>query len=97
MNGFFRTMGVLIERPGLALLPALLFLALYFSTRKVVVLVAGLTWLGYCLYETGMKQRILCGGECNIRIDLIAIYPMLIGISLIAAIVGLLAFRRTTA
>lgn len=97
MNGFYRIMAGLIERPALALLPALLLLALYAASRKTIVLIAGLAWLGYCLYETGMKLRILCGGECNIRIDLLAIYPLLIGLSLLAAIVGLLAFRKKSA
>lgn len=35
-------------------------------------------WLAYVIYEYGMKLRILCSGECNIRIDLLLIYPILV-------------------
>jgi len=33
-----------------------------------------------------MKLRILCSGECNIRVDLLLIYPVLLVISGIAAV-----------
>jgi hypothetical protein len=39
-----------------------------------------------------MKQRWLCSGECNIRIDLLLIYPVLV-IGLAAAAVSLLRRR----
>jgi hypothetical protein len=53
---------------------------------------AGLAWLLYGLYEMGMKQRWLCTGECNIRIDLLIIYPVLL-VGLVAALVSLLRAR----
>jgi hypothetical protein len=34
-----------------------------------------------------MKLRVLCSGECNIRVDLVVIYPVLFVISLVALIV----------
>jgi hypothetical protein len=34
--------------------------------RRAAV-VAGVAWLLYAVYETGMKQRWWCSGECNIR------------------------------
>ena len=40
----------------------------------------------------GMKQRWLCTGECNIRIDLLIIYPVLL-VGLVAALVSLLRAR----
>jgi hypothetical protein len=46
----------------------------------------------YSLYEFGMKHRWLCSGECNIRIDLLLIYPVLV-IGLAAAAVSLLRRR----
>ena len=46
--------------------------------------VAGLLWLLYGTYEYLMRARILCSGECNIRIDLFLIYPMLLAVSIIA-------------
>jgi hypothetical protein len=33
-----------------------------------------------------MKWRILCSGECNIRVDLLLIYPALVVLSILAAV-----------
>lgn len=76
------TMAVLIEHPLLALAPAMLFIVLFAISKSRFVLTAGLFWLTYFPYEYGMKLRILCSGECNIRIDLLVLYPVLILISL---------------
>jgi len=84
MEIFYRALGVMIEWPWLALLPAVILLVLHVRTRRPSVLVAGLAWVAYCLYESGMKLRILCSGECNIRIDLLLIYPALVVLSLLA-------------
>jgi len=46
----------------------------------------GAIWGLYALYETGMQQRWLCTGECNIRIDLLLIYPALLLLTIIAAV-----------
>lgn len=86
-----RTMAVLTEHPLLALVPALVFAALYAKSKSRFVLPAGLFWLAYCPYEYGMKLRILCSGECNIRIDLLLLYPILILVSL----AGLVMFTAT--
>lgn len=86
-----RTMAVLIEHPLLALVPALVFAVLYAISKSRLVLTAGLLWLAYFSYEYGMKLRILCSGECNIRIDLLLLYPMLISVSL----AGLVMFAAT--
>ena len=51
-------------------------------------------WLLYAVYETGMHERWLCSGECNIRIDLLAIYPALLVGSLAAGISLLRGPRR---
>ena len=48
----------------------------------------GILWLLYSVYELGMKQRWLCGGECNIRVDLLLIYPLLL-LGSAAAVVSL--------
>lgn len=78
----FRTMAVLIDHPLLALAPAVVFFVLFAISKSRFVLTAGLFWLVYFLYEYGMKLRILCSGECNIRIDLLVLYPVLILVSL---------------
>jgi hypothetical protein len=82
----YKFLGILIERPYLALGPAALFGALYSRRRRPFVLVAALAWLAYFPYEQAMKLRILCSGECNIRVDLLLLYPLLVIVSVIAAV-----------
>jgi len=58
-----------------------------------VAMGAGGIWLLYAVYEFGMKQRWLCSGECDIRIDLLAIYPVLL-VVLVAGCISLLRAAR---
>ena len=71
-------MALFIDKPAWALMPAGLLLVMFATSRNRLSLAAGITWALYCLYEYGMKYRILCTGECNIRIDLFVIYPALV-------------------
>lgn len=41
-----------------------------------------------------MHRRWLCGGECNIRVDLLLLYPVLIVASAAALIVAVRGTRR---
>jgi hypothetical protein len=84
---------VLIELPWLGLIPAALFLAAYRARRRPLVMVAGVAWLAYVPYEYAMLRRWLCSGECNIRVDLLLVYPALVLISAVAAV----ALRRSAA
>ena len=79
-------LGLLIFQPLLALIPAAVFAVLYYKRRRRSVLLATLAWLAYFPYELAMKMRLLCTGECNIRIDLLLIYPVLAIISVIAIV-----------
>lgn len=79
-------LGVFIGWPILALAPAALYAVLYFRCRRPIALLATLAWLAYFPYERAMKLRILCSGECNIRIDLLLLYPLLMLVSVLAAI-----------
>ena len=81
-------MGIFIEYPFLAGLVGIVLFLLGRRTRRRTVVGVGVVWLLYSAYETGMKQRWLCSGECNIRIDLLVIYPALL-VGLVVAIVGL--------
>jgi hypothetical protein len=94
----FEAMGnAFTSSPGLALLPALGFAVVWYVTGRWLVLAAALSWAAYAAYETAMLMRILCSGECDIRIDLLAIYPALLALTFIAAIVavaGLAGVRR---
>ena len=78
-----------IGQPWLALIPAGSLAALYWMSRKKLVLAAAGSWFCYLPYEWGMKLRILCSGECNIRVDLLLIYPFLLLLSLAAIFVFL--------
>ena len=97
MDTIYMTMAVLVILPWLAALPALVFFGLYWWTRRRTALFAGILWLAYGLYEAGMFLRLLCSGECNIRIDLLVIYPGLLAITLIALALVLLRGKRPAA
>jgi hypothetical protein len=84
---------VFIMAPYVALIPAALFFSVYFKSRRWPVLTAAILWCIYSVYESGMMLRILCTGECNIRIDLLVIYPLLIFVSIIA-IVSIVLWRK---
>ncbi|MBM4183909.1 MAG: hypothetical protein FJ207_06735 [Gemmatimonadetes bacterium] len=86
-------MSLFIAWPWLALAPAAVFLLLHRSSGNKRALVAALAWGAYAVYEYGMKQRWLCTGECNIRVDLLLLYPMLLGLSLVG-LVGVVRARR---
>jgi len=71
--GFLGIMAILIAYPLLALLPAVLFFGLFAVSKSRLILVTGISWLAHVPYEFGMKLRLLCSGECNIRVDLLLI------------------------
>jgi hypothetical protein len=79
-----------VRWPLLALVPGLLLLGAYRAFPRRAALVAGVVWLLYAVYELGMQRRWLCSGECNIRIDLFLVYPVLAVIS----IAGIVATAR---
>jgi formate hydrogenlyase subunit 3/multisubunit Na+/H+ antiporter MnhD subunit len=86
-------MAIMIEYPLLAAIVGALLLGLGRWLRRRTLLNVAIIWLLYAVYETGMKQRWLCSGECNIRVDLLLIYPVLLG-SLIVSVVSLFRARR---
>ena len=87
-------MAVFIAWPWLALIPATFFLALYRLSRRRQTAFAAALWILYAVYEYGMRRRWLCSGECNIRVDLLLLYPILVVISLVAAVAAALALVR---
>ncbi len=60
------------------------FLVAWRWRRARSAMVVGALWLVYGAYEYLMHARILCSGECNIRVDLLLIYPTLFVASLVA-------------
>ena len=47
----------------------------------------------YACYELGMQRRWLCSGDCNIRVDLVLFYPVLLALSL-ASVAAAMRARR---
>jgi hypothetical protein len=95
MDRVFSAMAIFIEYPVLAAVVGIVLMALGRHTQRRVATGVGVVWLLYALYEFGMKQRWLCSGECNIRIDLLVIYPALL-LSLVPAGVSLLQGPAST-
>jgi hypothetical protein len=85
-------MSLFIEYPVLACGLGVLCLVLYARSRRLSIAVVAMAWLAYAAYETAMRLRWLCTGECNIRVDLLVIYPVLLVISGVAV----LSFVRWT-
>ena len=93
MDPVFRTMAIFIQYPFLPAVVGIALIGLGRWTGRGLVVGVGGVWLLDAIYETGMRQRWLCGGECNIRIDLLLIYPLLLA-GLVAAGISLLRARR---
>lgn len=86
----YRIMSVLIGQPWLAFVAGLVLLVASRVAGSRTAMACAIPWLLYAAYEYAMKFRVLCSGECNIRIDLLVIYPAL----LVAALVGVAAIAR---
>jgi hypothetical protein len=78
-------LGIFVAHPWLAAVLGTLFVIIGWRRRRRGVLIVGMVWVLYAAYETGMQQRWLCTGECNIRVDLLLIYPLLLLVSIAAA------------
>lgn len=85
---------IFTTQPWLALIPAAVFLVLYRLSARKLPAVAASVWLLYAIYEYAMQQRWLCTGECDIRIDLPLLYPVLLLTSVAAGIVALVGIAR---
>jgi hypothetical protein len=92
--GFLSVMAILIEYPLLALLPAAAFFYLHSISKSRLIQATAASWLAYVPYEYAMKLRLLCTGECNIRVDLLLIYTLLAGLSLASVVVAFFNFRK---
>jgi hypothetical protein len=79
-------MAVFIALPWLAFATAMLLALLALALRSRFVGVAALAWAAYGMYEYLQYLRITCTGECNIRIDLLVLYPVLLALTLGAVI-----------
>lgn len=75
-----------VRYPLLALMPAAFFGLMYFVGKQRFVLLVAKIWAVYFLYELSIKLKLICSGECNIRVDLLLIYPVLAILSAIAIV-----------
>jgi hypothetical protein len=89
---FLTVMAVFIQYPWLAAVIGVFPVGLGTRRGRRTAIVVGVIWLLYAAYETAMRQRWLCTGECNIRVDLLLIYPLLLAITVVG-IVSLLRVR----
>ncbi len=79
----FKIIGdIFIPHPYLALIPAIIFGFIYFKNKQSALLWPISLWTLYAIYEELNLLRITCSGECNIRIDLFLIYPILAVVSI---------------
>ncbi len=53
---------------------AVFFFALSVKSRQVLPLVCAALWLLPVIYEAGVA--LTCAGECNIRVDLLLLFPV---------------------
>ena len=60
----------------------LLFALAAFVWKSRPLRISAIVWLAYAAYEATLYLRLLCSGECNIRIDLLLIFPALLFVSL---------------
>ena len=54
-------------------LALLLFLALFFRTKQPIQLLSAFLWTVPIAYETWVIKT--CSGGCNIRVDLLVVFP----------------------
>jgi len=86
-------LGIMIGYPWMAWVVAAGLAALWRWSRSKAAAVAAVAWAGYGVYEYLMYARILCTGECNIRVDLLLFYPLLLVLAVVAVVQGLRARR----
>jgi len=82
----FSVLAMLTIFPFGATLIGAVYLWMFYKLKTTSCLTAGILWAIYSVYEYLMYSRVLCSGECNIRVDLLVIYPLLIVLSLIATV-----------
>ena len=81
-------LGIMIAYPWMAWVAAAGLAALWRWSRSKAAAVAAVAWAGYGVYEYLMYARILCTGECNIRVDLLLFYPLLLVLAVVAVVQG---------
>jgi len=85
----------LIALPLLSVLFGLLIVTCFKLAHGHVLLATGTQWIAYGVYEYLMQILVLCSGECNIRVDLLLTYPVLLALTLVSLVrVTMVLWRR---
>lgn len=85
-----------IVQPWLIAIPAVAFLALWGWSLSRFSIAAAILWGAYGVWEWSIQAGLACDGECDVRVDLLAIAPVLLLVSA-AAIVRAIQKRRRRA
>jgi len=91
----FTVVAMFIICPFAATLVGALYIRMFCKLKTTSSMLTGMLWILYSIYEYLMYTRVLCSGECNIRIDLLLIYPLLIILSLTATFLYYRKKRQT--
>ena len=60
-----------------AALMAVIHLVAGWQRPRLAVIVSGIQWLLYAVYERLVATGVLCDANCNIRVDLVFFFPIL--------------------
>jgi hypothetical protein len=85
---------IFIRVPWLSFGVAALFFGASWRVRSLLLVATSIVWLLYGVYEYLMHFRVLCTGECNIRVDLLLIYPILALLSISAIVTAAKQWHR---
>ena len=56
---------------------AVIHLVVGWQRPRLAVIVSGILWLLYAVYENLVATGVLCDANCNIRVDLVFLFPIL--------------------
>ena len=56
---------------------AVIHLVAGWQRPRLAVIVSGILWLLYAVYERLVATGVLCDADCNIRVDLVFFFPIL--------------------
>src|SRR6187551_487723 len=56
---------------------AVIHLVAAWQRPRLAVIVSGILWLLYAVYERLVATGVLCDADCNIRVDLVFFFPIL--------------------
>ncbi len=60
-----------------AVVIAVIHLVAAWERRRPAIIVSGILWLLYAVYEYQVATGVLCDADCNIRVDLVFFFPIL--------------------